>query len=312
MYKIISPAQAAALIKDGDCLLINCFLSLGHTDAIHQAIASRFQKSGHPNNLTLLASAGYGNREETGLAEAYVRQGAVRRVITSHYTSMPATSRLIRENRVEGYTLPLGSISHALRAMVSGQKSYLTQLGLGLYVDPRLDGPGMNDISRQELVRLVQVDGEEYLKYTLPMPDVCLIKGTAVDPLGNITFDDEYIYADALAAAQLTHNQGGIVLVQVDRTTHQFSRPRFVVVPGMLVDAVVVAEPAQQTASSQTLSGSIHVPPLHMDYWMGRMNRDRPPAMTGRIKAPISSAAGQPKSLKLVKSSISASACRKW
>jgi len=277
MYRIISPAEAASLIRDGDCLLINCFLSLGHTDAIHRAVYERFCATGHPRDLTLISSAGYGERDETSLAEAYVGAGAVRQVITSHYTSMPATTRLIAANKLEGYSIPLGTISHALRTMAGGQKSFLTQLGVGLYVDPRLDGPAMNAVSRQELVRLVEVDGEEYLKYTLPVPNVCLIKGTAVDPLGNITFDDEYIYADALAAAQVTHNSGGTVIVQVDRTTHQFARPRYVIVPGMLVDAVVVAEPAQQTASSQTLSGSIHVPPLHMDYWMGRLNAERVP-----------------------------------
>jgi len=277
MYRIISPDQAALLIQDGDCLLINCFLSLGHTGAIHRAIYERFRDTGHPRDLTLISTAGYGDRDENNLAEAYVQAGAVRQVITSHYTSMPATARLIAENRLEGYALPLGAISHALRAMAGGQKSFLTKLGLGLYVDPRLDGPAMNALSQQELVRLVEVDGEEYLKYTLPAPNVCFIKGTAVDPLGNITFDDEYIYADALAAAQLTHNNGGTVIVQVDRTTHQFARPRFVIVPGMLVDAVVVADPEQQSASGQTLSGSIHVPPLHMDYWMGRLTAEKPP-----------------------------------
>ena len=191
MYRIISPAEAASLIQDDDCLLINCFLSLGHTDAVHRAIYERVRDTGHPRNLTLISSAGYGDRDEHSLAEAYVQAGAVQTVITSHYTSMPVTTRLIAENQLEGYAIPLGTISHALRAMAGAHKSFLTKLGLGLYVDPRLDGPAMNAISQEELVRLVEVDGEEYLKYTLPAPDVCFIKGTAVDPLGNITFDHE-------------------------------------------------------------------------------------------------------------------------
>lgn len=286
MFTIVSKEEAAALIQDGDCVFINCFLSLGHADAVHTAIHERFLSTGHPKDLTLMSTAGYGAWAEDKLAEAYVAAGAVRRVINSHFPTMPVSTRMIAEEKLEGYAFPLGVLSHALREMAAGRTHYLTQMGLGLYVDPRLDGPAMNKISKDELVRLVHIDGEEYLKYTIPKPNICLIKGTAADPSGNITFDDEYICSDALAAAQATRSNGGKVIVQVDRLTHEFSRPRFVVLPGILVDALVVEERETVHPTRQTLSGAMHVPPTHMDYWVRRLTKDAPPRKESRDQSP--------------------------
>jgi len=294
MYRIVSKEQAAALVKDGDCVYINCFLSLGHAEAIHQAIFERFQATGHPKDLTLMSTAGFGAGVEGKLAEAYVEAGAVRRVINSHYPTMPSSTRLIAENKLEGYAIPLGSISHAVRAMAGGRKDFLTKMGLGIYVDPRLDGPAMNEISKDELVRVVDVDGEEYLKYTLPQPDICIIKGSSADPAGNITFEDEYMYADALAAAQATRSHGGKVLVQVDRLTDAYTRPRTVILPGILVDMLVVVEKEPLTPAQRTLAGHMHVPPAHMDHWTAaltagaparRDSQDQSPGIIGRRAA---------------------------
>ena len=286
MYQIINKEQAAALIKDGDCIFINCFLALGHADAIHQGILERYQATGRPKDLTLMSTAGFGGWIEDKFAETYVAAGAVRRVINSHYPTMPTSTRMIAEEKMEGYGIPLGTISHALRAMAGGKKDFLTQMGLGLYVDPRLDGPAMNSISHDELVRVVEVDGEEYLKYTLPQPDICIIKATTADAMGNLTFEDEYMYADALAAAQATHAHGGKVLVQVDRLSSCPARPRTVIVPGVLVDYVVVAEREITDEAILTMTGGKHVPAAHVDYWLSRLTGSAPARKESRDQSP--------------------------
>lgn len=271
MFRILSPEAAAALIPDGACIGINSFLALANPETLHRALLERFQRTGHPRDLTLLCSAGFGCWDRERMADPYAAAGAVRRVIASHYASMPAVTELALENRIEAYCLPLGCISHALRAMAGGQRGYLSRVGLGIFVDPRVHGPGMNARSKEPLVTPVTLDGEEALYYKLPRVDVAFLKGTAVDANGNITFEDEYVTVDALALAQCVRQAGGTVIVQVDRVTHMFSRPRNVVVPGILVDAVVVKEPTGRPVASQTLSGDIHVPPAHMDYWMDRL-----------------------------------------
>ena len=64
-------------------------------------------------------------------------------------------------------------------------------LGLDIFVDPRREGPGINRISiDNSLVKYVEVDGEEFLYYKLPKLTVALIKGTAADRKGNISFDE--------------------------------------------------------------------------------------------------------------------------
>jgi len=269
--KIVSPEEAALLIHDGDCIYLNAFLTLSNPDSLHKMIYDRFMQTGHPNNLTLMCAAGYGDYTEEGKAEPYVNAGAVRRVVASHYGSMPSTLRKIRNNEIEGYVLPYGAICHAVRAMAAGHKGCLSKTGLGIYVDPRHEGPSMNDISIDDMVSLVEIKDEEYLYYELPKIDVAFIKATAVDPDGNLTFDNEYLNLDALACAQAAKANGGYVIAQVDMVTHLYSRPRNVVIPGVLVDAVVVVDSPQNDMINATLSGAIHVPPAHMSYWMEKI-----------------------------------------
>ena len=201
MFRFMSKEEAAACIRDGAVVGINSFLSLCNPQALHEGIYQRFMAEGHPCGLTLLCASGYGRRDEEGFAEPYVAAGAVRRVIASHYATMPVTQRMALAGEIEAYCLPLSAISHGIRARAGGQRGCLSQVGLGLFVDPRQQGPGVNARSQEKLVELVQLDGEEYLYYRLPPLDVALIKATAVDAAGNISFEDEYVVADALAMA---------------------------------------------------------------------------------------------------------------
>jgi len=78
---------------------------------------------------------------------------------------------------------------------------------------------------------------------------------------------------DALAVAQAAKRNGGKVIVQAERVSHMFSRPRSVIVPGILVDAVVICETQDgHTEYNPTLSGDIHVPSTHMDYFVNKLS----------------------------------------
>jgi acyl CoA:acetate/3-ketoacid CoA transferase len=77
--------------------------------------------------------------------------------------SMPAAMRMIAQNKIEAY-----NSRWALWPICSAQQrgegpAFFTQVGLNLFVDPRLDGPGLNEISKEEWVRLIKIDGEEFL-----------------------------------------------------------------------------------------------------------------------------------------------------
>ncbi|MCL1796552.1 MAG: propionate CoA-transferase, partial [Clostridia bacterium] len=276
MFKIMSAREAAELVNDGDCIAINSFLALSNPESLHDALYERFTSTGSPKELRLFCAAGFGVWDENRFADRYIRAGAVREIVAGHYNSMPSAIKMALEGKIEAYCLPLGVLSQTIRAAAANRDWLLSDVGIGIYCDPRVDTCALNGISKKELVKVREVEGKEYLQYSTPRIDVALIKGTTVDPNGNISFEKEYLTLDALAMAQATKRNGGKVIVQVERVSHVFSRPRNVIVPGLLVDAVVVCEStAEKGAYNPALSGDIHVPASHMDYYINKLTTAR-------------------------------------
>jgi propionate CoA-transferase len=272
VFKIISAADAAELIRDGDCIAINSFLAWSNPESLHDALYDRFIKTGSPKDLRLFCASGFGVRDEKRFADRYISAGAVREIIAGHYGSMPAAVRMALSGEIEAYCLPLGALSHSIRAAAAGKEWILSEVGVGIYCDPRVDTCALNDKSKKELVKVLEIEGREHLLIYTPKIDVAFIRGTTVDPNGNISFEKEYLTVDALATAQAAKHNGGTVIVEVERVSHEFSRPRNVIVPGLLVDAVVVREnESEEREYNPTLSGDIHVPSTHMDYYINKL-----------------------------------------
>lgn len=289
MFRILDVAEAAELIEDNSVIALNSFAAMANPEKLHDAIALRFHKTGHPNNLTIISSSGFGLLDPYRGAEQYIREGAVGKIISSHYGMMPTVRQMVLEDRFEAYNLPLGPMSHAIRAQAGGHDAYYTKVGLGIFVDPRIEGPGLNNLSHDSsLVRLVEIEGEEYLRYQLPSPDIALIKATSADANGNISFENEYGSIDALSLAQLTRRNHGKVIVQIDRLRSDFRRPRDVIIPAALVDAVVVCPQYKNDEVFGTLSGDIHVPSTHMQYWYSRLEEENAKAGHEREDLPSS------------------------
>lgn len=279
MYQIVTAREAINLIQDGDVIGVNSFLALSNPFALHTALTERFLETGHPRDLTYFSAAGFGGWDEKELGDRPVVAGAVTKVISGHLKSMPGVMRLIKENAIECYCMPLGVLSHITRAAAARQNRYISKVGLDIFVDPRLDGPGLNERSREEMVKLVDIDGEEYLSYKVPKFNIAFIRGTTVDGNGNISFENEPVTVDALSFAQAVRANGGKVIVQVERVSNTYTRPRNVIIPGALVDAVVVCDQVpERYQSNPILSGDIHVHPRHMDYWMSKLRAPQSPS----------------------------------
>ncbi len=267
MYQILSSDEAAGLISSGETICVNSFVGIENPVELHEAIGRRFHETGEPRDLTVISSAGLGVWDENRSAEGYIREGAVKKLICGHFGSMPSTKRIVLEDRFEAYNLPLGCISHAIRAQASGLPGALSKVGLDIFVDPRREGPGINGISKDDsLVKPVVVDGEEFLYYRLPPITTALIKGTAADRFGNISFDDMYMSGDALSICQAVKANRGKVIVQVDRLVTTPSRPRNTIIPGCLVDVIVLAEPEPRPVAFKALTGSFEIP---YEEWKG-------------------------------------------
>jgi propionate CoA-transferase len=191
------------------------------------------------------------SRKSTGI-NRFAHDGLMRRVIGGSFSIFPdyEITGMIRQDRVQAYNLPIGTIFHWLRESGAGRPGLFTSVGLQTYVDPRVEGARANAAAKEPLCEVVQFAGKEWLFYPALHVDVALIRGTSVDPFGNISVEHEPaslgIYYLALAAK----HSGGKVIVQVKRQVEAGSvHPRQTVVPGRLVDAVVVDPDQPQTAS---------------------------------------------------------------
>jgi propionate CoA-transferase len=263
--KIVSAADAAAVVRSGDLIATSGFVGIGTPDALLAALADRFVQTSQPRNLSLLFAAGQGDGGERGL-NRLAHDGLVGRVIGGHWGLIPKLGRLALEDRIEAYNLPQGCISQLYREIAGRKAGLLSKVGLGTFVDPRLGGGKVNRVTTDDLVRLMTIDGEEWLFYKALKIDVAFIRGTTADPHGNLTMEREALTLDNLAMAMAARNSGGIVVAQVERVARAGSlHPRAVRVPGVLVDCVVVAEPDLQrqtyaTPYSPAFSGEIQVP----------------------------------------------------
>src|SRR5947209_1735817 len=239
--------EAADVIRDGDAVAISGNgAGMVSAEAIFEALEQRFLETGHPCDLTLVHSLGLGDRESLG-ANRLAHEGMLRKVIAAHFTWSPKIQQLIREEKIEGYCFPGGVVQQLLREIGSGRPGLFTHSGLGTFVDPRQDGGRCNQRSREELVELMHVDGEEILRYRPFKVDVAIIRGTYADTRGNISPEEEPIDMDIHTIALAAHNSGGRVLAQVRQVVEAGTlHPRSVRVPGIMVDAIVQAPNQEQ------------------------------------------------------------------
>lgn len=274
MFEIMTADEAIRLIRDGDVVVVNSFVGIENPVDLHEAIYERYHRTGSPRNLTIVSSAGFGVWDEKKNAESYIREGAVDKLICGHFGAMLSTKKLVLDDRFEAYNLPLGCISHAIRAQASGVPGTLSKVGLDIFVDPRREGPGINSISRDNsLIKVVEVEGEEFLYYQLPKLTVALLKGTAADHRGNISFDDMYTSGDALSICQAVKANHGKVIVQVDRIVDTPSRPRNAVIPGCFVDAIVIGKPEERGEGYESLTGSFEIPFDEWQDWIDKLDQ---------------------------------------
>ena len=263
--KTVSPEAAAALVHDGDTITTSGFVGIGVPETLLKALAARFADTGAPRGLTLFFAAGQGDGKERGLNHL-AAEGLLARVVGGHWGLIPKVGKLATDGLIEAYNLPQGVISQMFRDIAAGKPGTLSRVGLETFVDPRKGGGKLNARTTDDIVRLMEIDGQECLFYRALPVDVALLRGTTADTAGNVTMENEALVIDNLAQAMAAKNSGGVVIVQVEQVVARHSLdPRAVQIPGALVDAVVVARPGEhmqtfRTAYSPAFTGRYRVP----------------------------------------------------
>ncbi len=239
----IKAEEAAEMIRDGSTVCTIGMTLVSASEAVLKAVEKRFETTGHPANITLVHSCGQSDRKD-GI-QHLAHEGLTKRIIGSHWGLQPRWMEMIANNQVEAYCLPQGQIAQLYRSMACGLPGKMSKVGLGTFIDPRVEGGKMNDRTKPlpDIVDIMEYDHEEYMFYKQIPLDYCLIRGTVCDEMGNLTTTEEAMKLEVLPAVLAAKRYGGKVIAQVKQVVQTGTiNPKDVTVPGVFIDHIVVCE----------------------------------------------------------------------
>ena len=250
--KLVGAREALSVVKDNDTVAISGFNLSTSPEYLIEELFAMYKETGHPNNLFIISDTlpGVPDRGiDKVFAELYEDkdQNFIRGTLMPFIGWSPALMKMTLENRIEVYSYAIGTTSYWFREVASGRPGLITKVGLGTFLDPRIDGGASNELGKEKKtckVELMEIDGEEWLRYQAPTPDVTLVRGTTADMDGNVSMEEEPFYGTVLNMAQAAKSQPnpGTTIVQVKYTARKDTIPtRDVVVPAPLIDYIVVS-----------------------------------------------------------------------
>jgi 3-oxoacid CoA-transferase len=208
--------QAAAKVRPGDVLIVGGFGMAGNPTNIMHAIAET-----GVSDLTYIGN----NVGEPGLAGGRcLRQGQLRKVIGSFFTSNPEAVAAAQSGDVEFELLPQGTLAEAIRAGGAGLGGFFTPTAAGT---PLADG-----------CETRVIDGTEMVFVPALRADVAVIRAWRADTIGNLQYrmtENNFNQAAATAA--------DLVIAEVEESVPAGAlNPDFIHTPGCFVDYLVQAD----------------------------------------------------------------------
>jgi propionate CoA-transferase len=288
MSKVCSVEEAVAVVRPGDAVASVGVIGWIVPDALLAGLGKRFRDSGAPSGCTFYFPCGTGDAMDIKGMDHVAIEGLMKRIVSGSYVNpvdpktgrRPELMRLIRDNRIEAYSWPIGASMHWLREVARRSPGYLTRIGLDTYADPRMGGGKFTDRASEDLIKRVNFENEDYLFYPAWPLNVGFIRGASADEFGNVSLEDEPIHSSSLQIALAVKACGGTVVAQVRRIVERGSRPAAAVkIPVVLVDRVVVVPDQMMTTDTAYDTSYLGGTP-----WSGRTS-DRLPFGADKIIA---------------------------
>ena len=167
MSKVISVADAVALIPDGATVMIGGFMGVGSP---HHVIDEMVRQG--KRGLTVIANDTAMKGVDIG---KLISAGAVKKLVASHIGLNPETQQRMIEGAIEVELTPQGTLAERIRAGGSGLGGVLTPTGVGTVV--------------AEGKRVIEIDGRAFLLEKPLRADFALIAAWRADYYGNLEYE---------------------------------------------------------------------------------------------------------------------------
>lgn len=249
MASIVSAAEAVASIPDGATVASVGVIGWITPDAVLKALGERFRQSGAPRDLTFYFPCGTGDAQGIKGMDHVAQEGLMKRIVSGSYINpvdpvtgqRPELMRLIRENRIEAYSWPIGASMQWLREVARRSPGYLTRVGVGTYADPDLGGGRFTERATASLIEKMEIGGKPHLFYPTWPIDIAIVRASSVDENGNLSWEDEALVSANYGLILAAKASGGRVIAQVRRVVRSQDRPASgVAIPGYFVDDIIV------------------------------------------------------------------------
>src|SRR5512145_356054 len=210
----VEPEQAVSAIRSGDTVMVGGFGLVGAPLTLIDALV----ESSEADDLTIVSN----NTGEPGRGLGkLLRQGRIRRGISSYFTSNPEAVAAVNEGKIQATLVPQGTFAEAIRAGGAGIGGFYTPVGAGTLLAE----------GKEERV----IDGVRHVLEEPLRADVALVYAARADELGNLWYRRTARNFNPLmaTAANVTIAEAGEI-VPVGEL-----EPESVVTPHLFVDRLV-------------------------------------------------------------------------
>jgi 3-oxoacid CoA-transferase A subunit len=213
---LTTAAEAVSAIRSGDTVMVGGFGLVGAPLTLIDALVEESDAT----DLTIVSN----NIGEPGRGLGkLLRQGRIRRGISSYFTSNPEAVAAVNAGEIEATLVPQGTFAEAIRAGGAGIGAFFTPVGAGTQLAQ----------GKEERV----IGGVRHVLETPIHADVALVYAARADTLGNLWYRRTARNFNPLmaTAADVTIAEAGEIL-EVGEL-----EPESVVTPHLYVDHLVAA-----------------------------------------------------------------------